>query len=58
MLDVTFLIPDYQDWQEQLDYMPPSPDDLIPDREADRLFEKLCAMADSGAFDPERELPF
>ncbi len=58
MYDITFLIPDYPDWQDELDCTPPSPDDLIPDCEDQRLFEELCALADDGAFDQEREIPF
>ena len=58
MFDVTFLIPDYPDWQEEEDITPPSPDELMSEVEKERLFEELCALADSGAFDPNRELPF
>lgn len=57
-MDVTFLIPDYPE-QDETDFTTPSdPDELMPDSEKERLFEELCEMADSGAFDPDKELPF
>ncbi len=58
MFDVTFLIPDYPDWQDEEDFTSPEPDSEMPDREQERLFEELCEMIDQGAFDPNRELPF
>lgn len=57
MFDVTFLIPDYQEWWNEEDCVP-DPDSEIPDQEKERLFEELCKMIDAGAFDPDRELPF
>jgi hypothetical protein len=56
MYDVTFLIPDYTDWQDEEDFTPPDPDSGMPETERDRLFEELCAMIDAGAFDPENEI--
>lgn len=57
MFDVTFLIPDYPDWPEEREFTPPEPDSEMLDGERDRLFEELCILADSGAFEPDRELP-
>ena len=31
---------------------PPDPDEVIPDREADRLFQDLMWRGDNGEFDP------
>lgn len=56
MFDVTFLIPDYPDWQEEMEVIPSDPDSEMPESEKDRLFEELCAMIDSGAFDPDNEI--
>jgi len=56
MFDVTFLIPDYPDYWEQFHSDPIDPDDDMPESEKERLFEELCQMIDSGAFDPEREI--
>jgi len=53
-MDMTYRIPDCG--EPETDF-PPDPDD-IPELEKERLFEELCAMIDSGAFDPEKELPF
>jgi len=58
MWDVTFLIPDYPDWQEEEDYIPLEPDEVMADGEEERLFFELCERFVEGAFDPERELPF
>lgn len=32
--------------------LPPAPDEVIPDREADRLFQELIERGDDGEFDP------
>lgn len=58
MYDVTFLIPDYPDWWNEEDYVPPEPDTVMTDGEEERLFFELCERFANGAFDPERELPF
>lgn len=52
----TFLIPDY-DPEEYAPY-PACPDEEMVEAEKDRLFYELCAMIDSGALDPDRELPY
>lgn len=49
MYDVTFLIPDYSDLDE--DFTPPPPEEQMSSLEEQRLFEELCALADNGAFD-------
>jgi len=54
MFDVSFLIPDYSEWDEE--YIPPEPDDVMPDRERERLDMELYDLIDAGAFDPEREI--
>jgi|YNPBryunderm2012_1023409.scaffolds.fasta_scaffold91371_2 hypothetical protein len=59
MFDVTFLIPDYPNWWDDgSDYVPPAPDDVMPDRERERIEMEIFELIDAGAFDPERELPF
>ncbi len=57
MFDVTFLIPDYPEWQDQ-DYTPPDPYEDMPDWECERLFEDLCIRIDIGAFNPDHEILF
>jgi len=54
-MDMTYRIPYYS--VPETDF-PPDPDNEIPDREKERLFNELCVLIDSGAFDPEKELPF
>lgn len=56
MFDVTFLIPDYADEEDGHDFIPPDPDSEMLESEKDRLFEELCAMIDSGAYDPDNEI--
>ena len=55
MFDVTFLIPDYTNWDEH-DFTSLDPDSEMPESEKERLFEELCAMIDSGAYDPDNEI--
>lgn len=56
MYDVTFLIPDY--WQDEEDFTPPEPDEVMAEGEKERLFFELCERFADGALDPEGELPF
>ncbi len=56
MYDVTFLIPDYSDWQDEEDFMPPCPEDEMTDQERERLDMELYQMVDRGAFDPDNEI--
>ncbi|NPV77936.1 MAG: hypothetical protein HPY59_16365 [Anaerolineae bacterium] len=58
MYDVTFLIPDYPDWQNEMDYIPPDPGELMPERVKNELFDEFCDLLESGAFDQDRELPY
>lgn len=58
MYDVTFLIPDYPDWQDEENFTPPEPDEVMAEDEEERLFFELCERFVDGAFDPEKELPF
>lgn len=55
MFDVTFLIPDYPDWEEYTP-TPHDPYEDISDRERERLDMELYELIDAGAFDPEREI--
>jgi hypothetical protein len=56
MFDFTFLIPDYGEPENEWEYLPPDPCDVISDREEERLAMELYYLIDIGAFDPENEL--
>ncbi len=56
MFDITFLIPDYPDWNDDSNYMPPCPDDEMPNREKERLNMEIYYAIDAGAFDPNNEI--
>ncbi len=55
-MDITYWIPDYDELD--FDFTPPDPEDEIADREKERLFDELCVLIDSGAFDPDNEVPY
>jgi len=53
MSDTTLLASNHS---TSLHFVPPCPDDEMPEAEKERLFEELCARIDAGEFDPEREI--
>lgn len=41
---------------ESMSVIPPCPEDVIPDRERERLDLEIYAMLDAGALDPENDV--
>ena len=49
---VTTVVP----WEIVEDTISPAPEEVIPEREQERLDQELYALVDLGAYDPENEV--